>query len=159
MHNMVKADATPVRAEVSSCFGNRAPSKLSGIFRVGIRHNRQDYIFDVHGLYVPALPQALASATSFMKSHNVSLVLSRVYPHIVLPNGTKVPLDTKDDVALLHDVFYPSISSGSSVPPHQGLPSYSRWSAFNAAITSDLYTWNSFSEGQVFGALSTLFST
>ena len=136
MHNLVKADAKPVRAEVSSCFGNRAPSKLSGIFRVGIRHNRQDYIFDVHGLYVPALPQALASATSFMKSHNVSLVLSRAYPHIVLPNGTKVPLDTKDDVALLHDVFYPSISSGSSVPPHQGLPSYSRWSAFNAAITS-----------------------
>ena len=39
-------------------------------------------------------------------------------------------------VALLHDVFYPSISSGSSAPPHQGRPSYSRWSAFNAAITS-----------------------
>ncbi|NCG15684.1 MAG: DDE-type integrase/transposase/recombinase, partial [Synechococcales cyanobacterium H12SWP_bin.12] len=132
-HNLVKADDKSIRAEVSSCFGNRSPSKMSGIFRVGIRHNRKEYLFDVHGLHVPALPQPLASATSFMKSDNVSLILSKNFPHIVLPDGTKVPLDTKDDVTLLHDVFFPSVSSEpNAIPPARR----SRWSAFNAAITS-----------------------
>ena len=91
-------DDQPLNAVITSCFGQKVHSKGSGWAHIGFKLGKRIVTQRVHAIYVPELPKSLIGATAMLNHYNVSTILSKIYPHILLPCGTKVPLRTENDM-------------------------------------------------------------
>ena len=91
-------DDQPLNAVITSCFGQKVHSKGSGWAHLGFKLGKRIVTQRVHAIYVPELPKSLIGATAMLNHYNVSTILSKIYPHILLPCGTKVPLRTENDM-------------------------------------------------------------
>jgi hypothetical protein len=145
----IKWDLTPVNAVITSCFGQKVPSKGSGIARIGFKVNDRILHEDVHAIFVPELPQSLIGATYLMNHHNISTHIARGNSHIVLSSGACVPLQTDDDMLVCDCVV---LGGNKSI---HAFNAASESIKLKSAQTDDQHEKPSKSEVQIFSVAST----